>query len=234
MTGASRADWLRYRALWFSLLSQGLLRTGTANSDSHSLAVERIGYPRNLIWGGHDKTALDVETKFDADVLAGHVEGTNGPVLDVTIDDGSGTRHRPDLDRTNPISVGAGAGLYVSVTAAPWIPVDEVRIFVNGKLVHREPVHQPNVWDPFGTQPFQYMHNQFFTLATLLPARGDAWVVVEAGLAQDTPADSDGDGLPDLSGRRCSPPACPPHATGASTCRRWRQACGRRRSRTRS
>ncbi|HVY39485.1 MAG TPA: CehA/McbA family metallohydrolase [Polyangia bacterium] len=197
MTGASRADWLRYRALWFSMLSQGLLRTGTANSDSHGLAVERIGYPRNLIWGGHDKTNLNVD-KFDADVLAGHVEGTNGPVLDVTLDDGSGTRHRPDLDRTNPISVGAGAGLYVSVTAAPWIPVDEVRIFVNGNLVHREPVHQPNVWDPFSTQPFQYMHNQFFTLATLLPARGDAWVVVEAGLTQDTPGDADGDGLPDL------------------------------------
>ncbi|HVV17138.1 MAG TPA: CehA/McbA family metallohydrolase [Polyangia bacterium] len=195
MSGASRADWLRYRALWFSLLSQGLLRTGTANSDSHSLAVERIGYPRNLIWGNHDKTNLDVD-RFDVDVLAGHVEGTNGPVLDVTIDDGSGTRHRPDLK--NPIVAGAGAGLYVSVTAAPWIPVDEVRIFVNGNLVQREPVHQPNLWDPFGTEPFEYMHNQFFTLATLLPARGDAWVVVEAGLAQDTPPDTDSDGLPDL------------------------------------
>ncbi|MES1208342.1 MAG: hypothetical protein ABUS79_20590, partial [Pseudomonadota bacterium] len=195
MSGASRADWLRYRALWFSLLSQGLLRTGTANSDSHSLAVERIGYPRNLIWGNHDKTNLDVD-RFDVDVLAGHVEGTNGPVLDVTIDDGSGTRHRPDLE--NPIVAGAGAGLYVSVTAAPWIPVDEVRIFVNGNLVQREPVHQPNLWDPFGTEPFEYMHNQFFTLATLLPARGDAWVVVEAGLAQDTPPDTDSDGLPDL------------------------------------
>ena len=56
MTGASRADWLRYRALWFSLLSQGFLRAGTANSDSHSLAVERIGYPRNLVWGDLDKT----------------------------------------------------------------------------------------------------------------------------------------------------------------------------------
>ena len=55
MTGASRADWLRYRALWFSLLNQGFLRAGTANSDSHSLSVERIGYPRNLVWGGHDQ-----------------------------------------------------------------------------------------------------------------------------------------------------------------------------------
>ena len=39
MTGASRRDWLRYRALWFSLLNQGYLRAGAANSDSHTLAI---------------------------------------------------------------------------------------------------------------------------------------------------------------------------------------------------
>ncbi len=94
MTGASRADWLRYRALWFSLLNQGFLRAGTANSDSHSLAVERIGYPRNLIWGNHDKANLDFDAAFDDDVRAGHLEGTNGPVLDVTIDDGTGNQNR--------------------------------------------------------------------------------------------------------------------------------------------
>ena len=48
MTGVSRADWLRYRALWFSLLSQGVLRAGTANSDTHSLALEQVGYPALL------------------------------------------------------------------------------------------------------------------------------------------------------------------------------------------
>jgi hypothetical protein len=35
-------------------------------------------------------------------------------------------------------------------------------------------------------------------LAPLLPTKGDAWLVVEAGLHQETPADTDGDGLPDL------------------------------------
>ena len=53
MTGASPAEWLRYRALWFSLLSQGFLRAGTANSDTHSLALEHVGYPRNLVFGDH-------------------------------------------------------------------------------------------------------------------------------------------------------------------------------------
>jgi len=39
-------------------------------------------------------------------------------------------------------------------------------------------------------------------LATLLPAQGDAWLVVEAGLEQETPPDDEdgkSDGLPDLS-----------------------------------
>jgi len=193
MTGASRADWLRYRALWFSLLNQGFKRVGTANSDSHTLSVERIGYPRNLIWGGHDQGTFDVDS-FDADVLAGHLEGTNGPVLDVTIDDGP-TIYRPG---TTPITVGSGAGLNVSITAAPWIPVEELRVFVNGKLAMQMDISGSfSQGDRFGTEPGRFSP-QRFVLSTLLPAKGDAWIVVEAGLQQDTPPDTDGDGLPDL------------------------------------
>jgi hypothetical protein len=194
MTGASRADWLRYRALWFSLLSQGYLRTGTANSDSHSLAVERIGYPRNLIWGGHDPATLNFD-RFDADVLAGHVEGTNGPVLDVAIVDRNGNTYRPGL---TPITPMAGADLQVKVTAAPWIPVTEVRVFVNGKLARVVAADRAST-NPFGTQAVPYVKAQRLALAPLLPPTGDAWIVVEAGLHQDTPPDTDGDGLPDLA-----------------------------------
>jgi hypothetical protein len=201
MTGASRADWLRYRALWFSMLSQGFLRAGTANSDSHSLAVERIGYPRNLIWGNHDKTKLatdDAElASFDADVRAGHLEGTNGPVLDVTINDGAGKIYRPDL--TAPIPpTSSTATLDVTVRAAPWIPVDEVRVFVNGV---QKPLPSNIPADTFrkdrlGTAPAACSLS--FPLAPLLPTKGDAWIVVEAGMTQPTEPDTDGDGLPDL------------------------------------
>ena len=129
MTGASRADWLRYRALWFSMLSQGFLRAGAANSDTHSLGLEQVGYPRNLVFGGHRAElaagSLDVDG-FDADVRAGHMVGTNGPVLDVTIDDSLGVVQRPGLE---PISVTRTAGgLTIALTTAPWIPVDEIRI----------------------------------------------------------------------------------------------------------
>ena len=149
MTGASRADWLRYRALWFSLLNQGFKRAGTANSDSHSLSNERIGYPRNLVWGGHDQGTFDFDS-FDADVRAGHLEGTNGPVIDVTIDDGAPKIYRPDMA---PITVSATATLKISVAAAPWIPVTEARVFVNGALVHTFDLSSlfPS-GDPFGTR----------------------------------------------------------------------------------
>jgi hypothetical protein len=193
MTGASRADWLRYRALWFSLLNQGFKRVGTANSDSHSLSIERVGYPRNLVWGGHDQGAFDPES-FDIDVLAGHVEGTNGPVVDVVIDDGPGKIYRPDMA---PIAVSPTATLKISVAAAPWIPVTEARVFVNGTLAHTFDLSSlfPS-GDPFGTRVSSGTVS--LQLATLLPAKGDAWLVVEAGLHQDTPRDTDGDGLPDL------------------------------------
>jgi hypothetical protein len=195
MTGASRADWLRYRALWFSMLSQGYLRAGAANSDTHTLSVERIGYPRNLVWGNHQKSTLDVDA-FDADVRAGHLEGTNGPVIDVTIDDGLGHTQHPGL---TPITLSANAAMTISVTAAPWIPVTEVRVFVNGKLVRTSDlsrVFADASADRFGTQPGR--GSVTLVLAPLLPTKGDAWLVVEAGLHQETPPDTDGDGLPDL------------------------------------
>jgi len=225
MNGASIGSFLQYRTLWYSFLRQGILRAGTANSDSHSLAVERIGYPRNLVWANQDRTnlaGLDV-ARFDADVRAGHLEGTNGPILDVTIDDGTGTLHRPDL--TAPLTLTPAATLDVTVTAAPWIPVDEVRVFVNGKGV-QIPVDQirlfadgAEVQNTLGGTPagaidvsssFADIGRHHLStkpnrtplmkipLGPLLPTRGDAWIVVEAGMTQTMPPDSDGDGLPDL------------------------------------
>jgi hypothetical protein len=197
MTGASRRDWLRYRALWFSMLSQGYLRAGAANSDTHTLSVERVGYPRNLVFGGHDRATFDRE-RFDADVRAGHMIGTNGPVLDATIDDSAGVLHRPGLTAFVPA---AKPTLTVAVAAAPWIPVTEIRVFVNGVLKKTVDVSQTFAnRNPFGLAPTRERATIPLDDA-LLPPSGDAWIVVEAGLHQETPPiDEEGDdvGLPDL------------------------------------
>jgi hypothetical protein len=197
MTGASRRDWLRYRTIWFALLSQKILRAGAANSDSHSLSAERVGYPRNLVFGNHDRASFSVQ-RFDDDVRHGHMVGTNGPVLDATIDDGVGIVHRPGLDPF--AAAAAGATLTVSVSAAPWIPVSEVRVFVNGEQVRTISVASffANA-EHFGTQPASARIT--IPLAPLLPGKGDAWLIVEAGLEQPIPPDDEdgvSDGLPDL------------------------------------
>jgi hypothetical protein len=207
MTGASRRDWLRYRTLWFSLLSQGFRRAGAANSDSHTLSIERVGYPRNLVFGNHDRATFDREY-FDADVRAGHMYGTNGPVIDVTLDDATGKVHRPDV--VTPFTTGPKSKLTVSIAAAPWIPLAEVRVFVNGALATTRPVPAALIGgDHFGLEA---LHGTVtITLSDLgIPAGTDAWIVVEAGLHQDLPPDVDNDGLPDLADADL--PTRPPNA----------------------
>jgi hypothetical protein len=201
MSGASRRDWLRYRTLWFSLLSQGILRAGTANSDTHTLSLERVGYPRNLVFtraGRHgDLTGFDQE-QFDADVRQGHLVGTNGPVIDAYIDAGDGAPIRAGLTSVAPP---AGATLVVDVAAAPWIPVTEVRFFVNGALVESVDVSASFAGlDHFGGDVGR-AHLTRAIADLVRGARGDAWIVVEAGLHQDLPPDDEdgaSDGLPDL------------------------------------
>jgi hypothetical protein len=199
MTGASPTSWLHERALWFSMLSQGFFRAGTANSDTHSLSLEQAGYPRNLVfdYAMPPPTSIDV-ARFDDNVRQGHMVGTTGPVIIATIDDGMGVGNRKPGGQ--PFAVARSAGtLNFEVDAAPWIPVTEIRVIVNGQVVTT--VANPDEFasnDHFGTTIAKRTGS--FALSSLLEnVRGDAWLIVEAGLALTTPVDTDGDGLPDLA-----------------------------------
>src|SRR6185436_1922017 len=83
--------------------------------------------------------------RFDEAVRSGHMVGTNGPVLDVSIIDGA--MYRPGRD---PITVSESAQLSITVMAAPWIPIEEVRIIVNGTV--KMTIPGAMVADHFGTQ----------------------------------------------------------------------------------
>jgi len=214
MNGASLADWLRYRAFWFSLLSQGIVRAGTANSDSHSLALQQVGYPRNLVFCEpyafaapvpctHDREALN-HAKFDDDVRRGHMVGINGSVLVVGISDGMKV-FRPGLD---PIQVSPSAELVIDVSTAPWIPVTELRVIVNGRIVNGEtgaaadkPIDVSTYFggNHLGTQPLTMPRKSILLSSLLKGVAGDAWLIVEVGLALPDAVDVDGDGLPDLA-----------------------------------
>ncbi len=187
MNGASISLFLGYRAGWFSLLNQGVLRAGTANSDSHTLAVELLGYPRTVVQGQGTLQDFDAE-RFNAAVREGRSFGTNGPVLSACIDD-AGACRSPSLTSFSPSS---GAALRLSVAAAPWIPVEELRLFVNGALASVIPIELPE------TDPFSGTLRRVETsldLADIAPDDEDYWIVVECGLP--LPAYTVGDdGLP--------------------------------------
>jgi hypothetical protein len=208
MSGISPKDWLRYRALWFSMLSQDFRRAGTANSDTHSLSLEHAGYPRNIVFGEHQGDMFSVE-RFDTAVRQGHIVGTNGPVLQAVLTnakgealtDGANRPLQPGMEtRTVPRD---STFIAVSVAAAPWIPLQEIRVFVNGtrkKMPADDISKLPTIVNPdqLGSVPAT-VPTQLYKLTDLVPGEPrDVWVVIEVGMAQDTPDDNDDDGLPDL------------------------------------
>lgn len=198
MNGHSVRNFMRYRAGWFSFLNQGIVRAGTANSDSHALSLDELGYPRNVVFGGHALATFDRD-RFNTDVKHGRMIGTNGPVLLACVSGADGTCHEPSIDAFQPAS---GAVVSIELRAAPWIPVDEIRFVVNGavvKIIGPDALSHPS--DPFGTTG-TVRYKGSVSLASLLPSSSagrDSWLVIEAGQALPFAADLDNDGLVDTT-----------------------------------
>jgi hypothetical protein len=127
--GPSRVHYRRARADWLSFLLQGELRTATANSDSHD-AANPVAVPRTYVRVADDRPAALDRTGFLRALRRHHAVGTSGPWLDVSLD-GAGP---------GDLFAGEAATLRVRVEAADWVPVEELRVRVDGRLVHRGPI----------------------------------------------------------------------------------------------
>jgi hypothetical protein len=207
MNGAGVVLNLGYRALWFQMLSQGIIRAGTANSDSHSMVTETMGYPRNVVLGNFPRTGFDRDA-FNAAIRGGRIIGTNGPHIEATVMGMDGAPRGPGVTPFVPV---AGATLNVEVRAVPWVAVTEVRIIVNGavsRTLTGADIQQPA--DPYGTDGVVRWRGSI-PLSELTHGR-DAWVVIEAGMPLPRAADlvdddgyldhvdGDGDGAIDDTG----------------------------------
>lgn len=129
LNGNNFGGYQRSRADWFSFLLQGERRTGTANSDSHRLGVP-VAFPRSYI---RLQDASAPSGAFIDAIRAGALWGTTGPLLEVRL----GAAGLGDLHS------GPEAELQVRVDAAPWIPIGEVRVYVNGVLAERRTLDGP-------------------------------------------------------------------------------------------
>lgn len=111
---------------WMSFLNQGLRITGTANSDSHH-ANEQVSVPRNMVAMntdlGSDSVVNFNQDEFITALKSGNAYGTTGPMLELSL---SGKSMGDTLQDNKAI-------LQLKVTSAAWIPVDEIKVQINGK-----------------------------------------------------------------------------------------------------
>lgn len=128
MNGEDTGAYRMVRADWFSLLLQGERRTLTANSDSHR-ASQPVALPRTYVRAERDRVKEFDREAFIEALREGRAFGTTGPILEVELEGaGLGDTH-----------TGPAGRLVVTVRAAPWVPVDEVRVYVDGGLAARRP-----------------------------------------------------------------------------------------------
>jgi hypothetical protein len=195
MNGTDNEKFLQYRSFWFYLLNAGVVRAGTANSDTHTLVDNVVGTPRNVVLADTTLEDFDVDA-FNRAVREGRLIGTNGPIIEIATTDAAGERRTPSTEAFAP---GEGAELEITVRAAPWVTVDEIRVYVSGELARTitEGIAVPA--DPFGTEGILRFDGRI-PLAEILPAGDrDAWIVVEAGHPLVVAADLSGDGIIDTS-----------------------------------
>jgi len=159
INGNSRAQYESVREDWHSLLLQGYARSATANSDTHGPS-EVAGYPRNFVMVEPGQEGFD-PSAFNAAIRAGRLFGTNGPLI---------TRFNVGGARMGDVAAAKSGGVTVDfeVVAASWVPVDEVRLIVNGEVEHRYPMTA-------GGSALRFSRSEVLELA------GDAFITLEAG-----------------------------------------------------
>jgi hypothetical protein len=176
INGARASGFLMMARDWYALLRQwpgGPLPVGTANADSHRLVIDRAGYPVNLLRTDVALGALDDATLVET-LRSGAVAGSLGVFAWVEAAPG-GT----DGPTTSPGQILSAAGevdLHITVRAAPWIPVDEVRILAAGEIIQRIALDSTPA-DPYGTAGVA----RFDDVVTVGPFGSDTFITIEAG-----------------------------------------------------
>lgn len=111
---------------WFSFLSRGLLRTGTAVSDTHKRHGDS-GSPRTWVKvGTDDPRTLDPQV-FATAVNAHRASGSNGPFVLVHVGDGTSTAGLGETLATGSRSV----RVELEVRMPDWMDVTRAALYVN-------------------------------------------------------------------------------------------------------
>ncbi len=158
------------RSDWFALLSQ---QTPTAFTKGLGLSAAKfsydtpVGLARTYLKIGSGTLTQDALDPLLAALRSGAAVASTGPLLDVAV------------NGVGPGGLVAGPAATVSITislyAADWVPVDEVRVVVNG-------VAQVVPLSSFTASTTDFRLRTATLDGIAMPTGKDAWVVVEAGV----------------------------------------------------
>lgn len=117
---------------WFALLRRGQRVTATGNSDSHTVTVREVGWPRTMVCQADDNpTRLDPRAFTEA-LRQGCATVSGGPFLTVK----SGTITMGGLLREKK----GRFPLTVHLEAPEWISTSRLRIYLDGVAVKDQPI----------------------------------------------------------------------------------------------
>jgi hypothetical protein len=133
---------------WFSLLNHEHLVTATGNSDTHHLTFNIGGYPRNYVHVRDDRPEAVTPKQIAQAIKGHHVFFTTGPIVSLTVNGGIVGDLVP--------ARGGKALAEITVRAAPWISVERVTLYLNGREVKRWPVATAG-----GQRPVERFHETF-------------------------------------------------------------------------
>ena len=147
---------------WYSLLNQGVYLTGVGVSDTHT--DDSPGDARTYYRTGEDDPNAATDECIIAAFKGHHALACSGPFI------------RAGIGGNGPGDTVVGAGPYdlsVEVQAPSWMPVDWVRVIVNGEQETEEALTGAEVLRYSGT-------------ITIDPRGADFWVVVLSGAPEKT------------------------------------------------
>lgn len=164
LEGNDYSGYLKTRGDWFALLNAGIFKPITGGSEVGSTANLCVGAVRTFVAVTNDVHRDNDLIEFWENVKAGRMFVTNGPLIEASVN-GSGFGQTTTGQSLN--------ALQLKVQAAPWIPVDSIRVFVDGTLY--------STLEATGVGNIQFEGEVDVTLTT-----GKHWIVIEAGTQLET------------------------------------------------
>ena len=117
---------------WFSLLRRGRRLTTTGASDSHTIVVREVGWPRTYVCTNDDSPARLDAVAFTRALRSGCASVSAGPMVTLR----SGTSRMGDLVK----STSGRMNVDVEVQAPRWVTTDRLTLYVDGNVLVTVPI----------------------------------------------------------------------------------------------